>query len=188
MTRHSVTHHHAWLEIVIRRKLLLLMCSQFLVFILIVCHLLTCQPPYNCNRGTTNPTCMSTHCIQDKAKNPSCLGGKCSQKESTSPTCTGGQCNQDNSVGGASCVGSQCSQVNVKGIASCSWGCTQNGDVNPTCTGGGCCRDTLDTNSDTCPGGYMQTGENSCGPNAKGCSLHLPIAEVSVEESRFLRA
>jgi hypothetical protein len=126
---------------------------------------------------------MSTRCIQDGAKNPSCLGGTCSQKNSSNPSCAGGSCNQDGSTGGASCVGSQCSQVNVEGTASCSYGCKQNGAENPTCVGGGCCRDTLDTNPDTCAGGFMQTGDNSCGPNAKGCNLHLPISEVSVEES-----
>eukprot|EP00986_Skeletonema_menzelii_P009188 scaffold4105_cov112-Skeletonema_menzelii.AAC.2 len=102
------------------------------------------------------------NCIQDGTEGPSCLSGKCSQQGSINPICVAGQCDQ-------------------------------RGATNPDCWGGGCCRETLDTSAATCFGGVGQTGhnDNACGPNAKGCRGPYPPkshADVSAEESRFLRA
>ncbi len=137
------------------------------------------------NRGTSNPTCASTHCIQDNASNPVCLGGGCSQMNSSNPSCAGSHCNQEGSTN-ASCLGTQCNQVNVVN-ANCQWGCDQRGATDPICLGGGCCRENTKQPKASCKGGIGQTGDNSCGPKAKGCGLRLNI-DVSVEESRYLRA
>ena len=165
LIRQLVMHQHASQSNATRRKFLV--CFQFHAFFLKVSDIITYF--FFFNRGTNDPTC---------------LGGKCSQTNSVSPICTGGQCTQDGSTN-ASCMGAKCSQVNVKGSASCTWGCDQRGAVNPTCISGGCCRDVLVTDGASCAGGIGQTGSNSCGPNAKGCKLN---ADVSIEESRFLRA